>query len=576
MRGPVVLVLLLAAIAAAVGAALRTWKSEPPDGPHPRVRLAVLVIFDQMRGDYPERWKPLFGSSGFVRLQTAGASFTNCHYPYAITTTGPGHASILSGTCCDKHGIINNNWFEGGGTVYCAGSSRYEFVPGPTPKGKDVGHPERLLAETLADVLTSVHPRAKVFGLSLKDRSAILPTGKHPTGAYWFNGKFVTSTYYSDRPHEWVDEFNRSRVADRYFGKDWVRFRDDIDYEKWSGPDLGPGEGKGVSVTAKGDPARGWSQGIEFPHPNTGGRSQPGSEYYSTLANSPFGNELLLEFAKKCVVAEQLGADDIPDLLVLSFSANDPVGHTWGPDSQEVFDITLRSDVVMAELLSFLDRQVGAERYLLAVTADHGAGYLPEASRARGLDAKRVDPKMIQKEIEDHLTRTFGAAAGPVKSDKKPAWIEAQVLPWIYLDPRVCAAARRSRAEVAASVVEFLTKRPEFARAFSRADLEGDSPADDHIRTLVKRSYHPARSGDVFLVLKPYHIPSAAIGTGTTHGSPHDYDRHVPLMVIGPGVVGGSKSEPTTPQATAAIFAQWLDVRPPKFAEFPVPESLTR
>jgi hypothetical protein len=577
MRGPVVLVLSLAAVAATVGYALRPSQLRPTEVPHPRVKLAVLVVFDQMRGDYPERWKPLFGTNGFVRLQTAGATFTHCHYPYAITTTGPGHASILSGTCCDKHGIINNNWFEGGGAVYCAGSSsRYEFVPGPTPKGKDVGNPERFRGETLADVLLAVQPRAKVFGLSLKDRSAILPTGRHPTGAYWFNGQFVTSTYYSERPHTWVEEFNKASVADRWFGKDWVKFRNDIDYEKWSGPDRVTGEGKGVSVTAKDDPARGWSQGIEFPHPNTGGRSKPGSEYYSTLANSPFGNDLLLEFAKKCISAEQLGADDIPDLLVISFSANDPVGHAWGPDSQEVLDITLRIDAVMADLLSFLDHQVGKDQYLLAVTADHGACALPEVSRSKGIDAKRVDPKVIQKDIEDHLTQKFGTPVGPAKSDKKPAWIEAQVLPWIYLNPKVCAAAQRSRAEVAVAVVEFISRQPEFARAFSRADLESASPAEDHIRTLVKRSYYPDRSGDVFLVLKPYYIPSAAIGTGTTHGSPYDYDRHVPLMVIGPGVVGGSKSEPTTPQAAAAIFARWLDVRPPKFAEFPVPESLTR
>jgi hypothetical protein len=161
MRGPVVLVISLAAVAATVGYALRPLQLPPSEAPHPRVKLAVLVIFDQLRGDFPERWKPLFGSSGFVRLQTAGATFTQCHYPYAITTTGPGHASILSGTCCDKHGIINNNWFEGGGTVYCAGSSsRYEFIPGPTPKGKDVGNPERFRGETLADVLLAVQPRA--------------------------------------------------------------------------------------------------------------------------------------------------------------------------------------------------------------------------------------------------------------------------------------------------------------------------------------------------------------------------------------------------------------------------------
>ena len=537
----------------------------------------MLVVFDQMRGDYPERWKTLFHAGGFLRLQTSGATFTNCHYPYATTTTGPGHASILSGTCPDRHGIINNNWFEGGQTVYCAGSTRYEFVPGPTPKGKDVGNPDRLQSVTVADVLKVFHTRAKVFGLSLKDRSAVLPTGKRPDGAYWFNGQFVTSTYYAERPRTWVDEFNRAKVADRWFGTDWVRFRDDVDYEQWSGPDYVAGEGKGISVTAKDDPARGWSQGVTFPHPNTGGRARPGKEYYESLANSPFGNDLLLEFAKKCVIAEQLGADDVPDLLVVSFSSNDLVGHTWGPDSQEVLDITLRSDALMADLLDFLDRQVGKDQYLLAVTADHGICPLPEVSRSKGIDAGRIDPKGLQRDVEDHLTQLFGAPVGPIASDKKPAWVEAQVLPWIYLNPKVCAAAKRSKAEVAGAVAEFLSKRPEFARAMTRTELEGSFAPEDRIGTLAQRSYHRERSGDVFLVLKPYYLPSDALsGTGTTHGAPFEYDTHVPLMVMGPGVVGGTKTEPVTPLATAAIFAEWLGIPRPKWAEYPVPESLSR
>ena len=577
MRGPVVLVLVIAAIAAALGFAVKSPPTKPPEPPRPRVKLAVLVVFDQMRGDYFERWKPLFGKDGFARLQSDGAWFTNCHYPYATTTTGPGHASMLSGTCGDRHGIINNNWYEGGGTVYCAGSTRWEFVPGPTPKGKDVGNPERMRAETVADVLKRMSGGSKVFGLSLKDRSAILPTGKRPDGAYWFNGQFVTSTYYAERPKTWVTEFNKSRVADRWFGTDWTRFRTDIDYEKWSGPDKVAGEGKGISVTGKDDPAKGWTQGVTFPHPNTGGRAKPGKEYYQALANSPFGNELLLEFAKKCVIAEQLGADDAPDLLVVSFSSNDIVGHTWGPDSQEVLDVTLRSDALMADLLHFLDDHVGRDQYLLAVTADHGVCPLPEVSRTRGIPGKRVDPKAIEKSIEAHLTQTFGTAAGGLsKGGKKPAWIEAVVVPWVYFNSRVCASAHRSRADVAKAAAEFLATHPDIARAFTRADLEGTIPPEDEVATRVKRSYFPARSGDLYLLLKPYDLPSTTLSTGTTHGTPYPYDTHVPLLVYGPGIDGGARAERVTPQAAAAIFAQWLDIPPPNKADFPLPQALVK
>ena len=552
---------------------------EVPKASKVRVKLAVLVVFDQMRGDFLEKWKPLFGKDGFARLQSEGAWFTKCYYPYGTTTTGPGHASMLSGTCPDRHGIINNNWFEKGEIVYCAGSPRYELVPAPLTKPtkpRDAGNPDRLLAETVADVLKAAHPQAKVFGLSLKDRSAILPSGKHPDGAYWFTGQFVTSTYYRERVHPWVAEFNGSKIADKWFGTEWKRFRTDIDYEKWSGPDDMAGEGKGVQVTARDDPARGWAQGVAFPHPNTGGRAKPGKEYYESLADSPFGNSLLLEFAKTCVTAEKLGADEEPDLLVVSFSSNDLIGHTWGPDSQEVLDVTLRSDALMAELLAFLDEKVGKGQYLLGVTADHGICPLVEVSRKQGRDAKRIDPKAIQRAVEDHLTTKFKLPAEPGKDAKKPVWVQASSFPWLYFNPKVAAAAGTTRAELAQAAAEFLSKQPDIARAFTRADLEGKFDPADVIANRVKRSFYPERSGDVYVVLKEWYLPSSPLATGTTHGAPFDYDCHVPLLVYGPNIAGGTRSEAVAPQALAAIFAKWLGVANPNKAEFTVPATLEK
>ncbi len=583
MRPTVALVVFLAVIAGFLGLTL-AYTGIPPAAPlvgSPRVKLAVLVVFDQMRGDYLKTWQPLFGKDGFVRLQTDGAWFTNCHYPYGTTTTGPGHASMLSGTCADRHGIINNNWSERGGTVYCAGSARYDMVPyAPPPEPKDgkrppkeVGNPDRLLAETVADVLKARHPRSRVFGLSLKDRSAILPTGKHPDGAFWFTGRFSTSTYYAERLPPWVEAFNNSKIADQWFGKDWEHFRRDISYETWSGPDDAPGEGKGVEVKEKDDPARGWCQGVKFPHPNTGGRDRPTSKYYESLANSPFGNDLLLEFAKTCVTAEGLGANTVPDLLVVSFSSNDLIGHTWGPDSQEVLDVTLRSDALMADFLAFLDAKVGQGQYLLAVTADHGICPLVEASRSKGRDAKRVDPAALQKELEAHLTAKFG---GPsiAEGAKKPAWVESVVFPWVYFNSGVVKASGKTIPEVAKVASEFFATHPDVARTFTRADLEAGFPAADVIGNRVRRSYYPARSGDLYVVLKEWDLPSKPLDTGTTHGAPFEYDTYVPLLVYGPGIPGGVRSEAVTPQAIAAIFAKWLDVPLPNKAEFPVPATL--
>jgi predicted AlkP superfamily pyrophosphatase or phosphodiesterase len=566
-------VLLVAVVAAAVAAALVSVRSGPP-GP-PRVRLAVLVVFDQMRGDFVDRWRPLFGRDGFARIQSQGAWFTRCHYPYGRTTTGPGHASILSGTCPDRHGIIDNAWYEGGATVYCAGSPRYEFVPALphlAAKKGDVGNPDRMLAETVADALKAQRPGAKVFGLSLKDRSAILPTGKRPDGAFWFDRRFVTSTYYADRLPAWAERFNASGAVDAWFGRDWVRSRADVDYPRWSGADAGPGEGAGVQVRDGKDKDKGWKQGVGFPHPNTGGKDKPGKEYYEALANSPFGNELLLQFAKECVAAEGLGADDVPDLLVVSFSSNDLIGHTWGPDSQEVLDVTLRSDAVVAELLRFLDATVGAGHYLVGITADHGSCPLPEASRARGLDARRVDPGTIVAAVDRHLTATFGPPAAT--GDKKPGWFAATPVPWLYFDAKTLAMAGTNREAAAATVAGFLATHPGVVRAYTRAEVEARSPTADPLLALVRRSAYSGRSGDVFVLMREWDLPSGTTGTGTTHGSPYDYDRHVPLMVYGPGVGGGALAEPTTPQAMAAIFSKWLGVRPPRRADFPLPAAL--
>ncbi len=559
-----------------------------------RVKLAVLVVFDQMRGDYLERWRPLFGPDGFARLQRDGAWFTHCHYPYGVTTTGPGHASMLTGACGDAHGIVSNDWIEDGRGAYCAGDERYKLVPpAPTfppepgekppakPTPKPVGTPERLKSETVADILKEVHgANSKVFGLSLKDRSAILPTGKRPDGAYWFYGTFGTSTYYTEkvndtgRIHPWVEQFNASKFANQWSNKDWTYLRPDLDYTRWSGQsDNTRGEGTGAGVSA--GPLKGWNQKIAFPHPMNPTPGTPGRTYYEALANSPFGNDLLLEFTKTCVTAENLGVDDVPDLLVVSFSSNDLIGHTWGPDSHEVLDVTLRSDALMAELLNFLDTNVGKDRYLLGITADHGVCPLPEVTFGPNPPRGRVSTTKLQEELDKHLTDKFPT---PKPAGAKFARWTNISFPWVHLKSELVTASGRPRAEIATAAAEFLAKYKDdtgntlVMRTFTQAELSGTFPEADVIANRMKRSFYPSRCGDVAVVLQPYSLPGG--GTGTTHGAPFNYDTHVPLVVYGPGISGGMRTEPTTPQAMASIFAKWLNVRRPKDAAFPVPKSL--
>jgi hypothetical protein len=530
-----------------------------------RPKLVVLVVFDQMRADYLTRFHDQFGPGGFRRLMEQGAWFDNCHYPYALTLTGPGHASFLTGCSADRHGIIGNEWYERGtGEVYCASGPRYHNVPaaaaGTSKKSSLAGSPERLLAPTVGDVLkTSTGGKGKVIGISFKDRAAILPAGHHPDGAYWVDGatgRFVTSSYCRDSLPQWVDTFNKERLIDSWFNKPWERSRPDLDYVKLAGPDDVRGEGIGTK------------QGRTFPHPTNGGLSKPGKNYYTALETSPFGNELVLAFAKEAIEAEKLGADEVPDLLSISFSCNDYIGHAWGPDSQEVMDVTLRSDLIVKQLLDYLDEHVGKGQYVVALSADHGVCPLPEVAKATVPDAVRVNVAALLKNIEKALDEKFGA-----DKNSKAGWIESAANISLTLNRQKIAAKGLNQQEVETFLADWLNKQDDVLVAYTRDDLLKPAAADDPIGQRSRKSFNAQRSADISVVYKPYHLATPYL-TGTTHGTPHEYDTHVPLLVYGKNVIPGRRHDPVTPQAIAAIFSHALGIQPPAMIDAPLPEKL--
>jgi hypothetical protein len=248
-----------------------------------------------------------------------------------------------------------------------------------------------------------------------------------------------------------------------------------------------------------------------------------------------------------------------------------------------VLDVTVRSDAIMASLLSFLDAEVGKGQYLLAVTADHGICPVVKVSQARGIhDAERVNLKAMQEAIEAHLARCY-PSAGDINKEgtKKRGWIEAfgepSTFPWLYFNPKMVASSGKSLDEIARTTADFLATRPHVGRAFTRAELEKGFPENDVIGNRVCRSYNQQRSGDIYVLLKPYCLQVEGFKeTNTTHGTPYNYDTHVPLLVYGPGISGGVRTEPIAPQAAAAIFSKWLGLRMPNKAEFPVPATLER
>lgn len=588
-----------------VAAAVAVVFLEPPAAPAPPatqapVRLVVLVVFDQLRADLIDKWRGEFGPDGFRRLQDDGAWFTDCHYPYAVTATGPGHAAMLSGAPPAVTGIVNNEWYDrqAAGEAYCAGDLKFAIVPpppkvepipgAPARKPKQAGAPTRLLTPTVADVLKETTGGAgKVFGVSLKDRSGILPSGKKPDGVFWFDGRFVTSTYYADAVPGWVKAFNESGRAESYCGTDWTRLKSEELYDKLAGPDKADGEGTGAG------------QGVTFPHPMNGGKDKQGkpfadvksagAKYYEAVANSPYGNDLLLAFAKTCVEEEKLGADDVPDLLTVSFSSNDLVGHCWGPDSHEVLDCTLRSDAVLAELLAHLDATVGKGQYAVVLTADHGVCPLPEFSahhteRYPGAkEAKRVPLKALRQGAEEYLRETFGKPDDPLPTavNPKSGWVEAVSPPYLYLNHKLVKDRGHTPDAVAAALAKWVRGQDGVDSAYTATELGGMATNTTPVGERVRQSFHPDRSGDVYVVLKPYNLfgepgTGEKVPTGTSHGAPHGYDTHVPLLVYGPGVGGGKREEKVTPLHAAPVAAHFLGVPRPAQSAYPLPTSLVR
>lgn len=541
--------------------ALLSLLSVHPIQAEERPKLVVLLVIDQFRGDFLARWQPWFGEGGFRRLLDDGTWFTNCHYPYAITMTAAGHASLSTGCSPWRHGIVGNDWYEPklGTDVYATSTDRFFRVPAPEGKEVPSASPERLLVPTVFDDAKDHRPKGmpRVFSASIKDRSAVLLAGKKPDGCYWFEtdtGEFVTSTYYRSDLPPWVRSFNASRAADQWFGKDWIRFREDLDYEAIAGPDDRTGEGTGKA------------QGKTFPHPMTGGEKKPGPKYYDAITYSPFGNDLLMQFVVAAIEGEGIGQTDATDVLCLSFSSNDLVGHTWGPDSQEVFDTTLRSDAWMRELLNLFDEKVGVGNYLLVVSADHGVCPLPEVARDQGHESGRPNPVSLLLEANQLLSKLH-------PSPKPVNWIVSAANSSLAIHPEVVKELGLDHATVAEELAEWLRQQPWVEAAITQEQLLAPQAPKDPRLLRVLKSTHPDRRGDIVVIPKPYFFVIPYL-TGTTHGTPHAYDTHVPLLVFGTNVTSRVRDDDVTPQAAAAILGASLGVPRAERMEADVPHGL--
>jgi predicted AlkP superfamily pyrophosphatase or phosphodiesterase len=545
--------------------------SRPITNTRTRPRLVLLIVVDQFRYDYLERFGDLFVRNGIGRLLRDGASWANADYDHAPTKTAPGHATIVTGTWPAEHGIVANDWFDRptGKKVASVTDDATMLLGGrEDEKGQS---PRRLLASTLGDELRlATNDRAKVIGISSKSRSSILPAGRRASAAYWFstsNGRMVSSNYYFKRLPAWVEQFNRLGMADKFFGRRWERLLPEAEYTKRVGEDSLEWE----NIAAPGRDTK------TFPHAVTGGADAPSKPFYKELDYSPFSNEMLVAFTKQAIEHEGLGADADTDLLSVSFSGNDYVGHRFGPYSQEVMDITLRVDRQIAELLDYVNERIGLQHTVVVFTADHGVAPIPEHAAALNLPGRRIQEADIFKTIMAAIRKRY-ARKGEAdktgdyiqkfqdKSEIKDGFINNNV----YLNTEALKRDLIDVAEFERAVGEAAMQVPGTARYFTRTQLEaGAIPPADPVARRVLHGFHPQRSGDVVIVNGPFNVNFGLPEDPTdprssaTHESPYSYDTHVPLIIMGRGLVPGRYPHTASPADIAPTLSYLLGLQAP-------------
>jgi len=515
------------------------------------VRLVMQITVDQLRGDTITRFGDRFVKDGFRYFLDNGIHYINAHYRHANTETAPGHAALATGAYPARHGIVANDWIDAdtGDFVYNTEDNRHQII-GMDKRPHQGVSPRNLLVSTLGDELV-VHTggRSRVFSVSPKDRAAILPGG-HAGKAFWYNnrsGDFVTSTFYYDDYPGWMKVWNSRRLADTYKDKSWKLINDQSTYIA-RGLDDRPYEADFNGM------------GRTFPHPLNAGNEKL---FYVVLYVSPMADELALDFAKTLIDAEQVGQGDAIDYLAVSFSSPDVAGHLFGASSLEYEDAVLRVDRLLADLFVHVDERVGLDKTLIVLSADHGGPEAPEYMQSKGMKVGRYPLDWFRNgnPLSEQLMERYG----------RDDLIAGHSHPYIYLDLKTIDEAGLVLAQVERFVAAELMKFPGIAYAYSRSDLMAGRFADAPMQRMIRRNFHPARSGNIHLVQESYwmlHSTEEAEklgieGMASIHGSPWKYDTYVPVLFAGPGVPKARISRRVAPYDIAPTLAAYLGVKPP-------------
>lgn len=503
-----------------------------------RPKLVVGIVVDQMRWDYLYRYQKRYTDGGFKRLLGEGFSCENTMIPYVPSVTAIGHTCIYTGSVPSIHGIAGNNFVKEGKKVYCTDDDSVKPV-GTTSKAALMS-PRNLWVSTIGDEMKiASNGRAKVVGVALKDRASILPAGHNPNGAFWFDdqtGCFITSSYYMDRLPKWVEAFNGKRLPEQYLSQKWNTIYPKNTYTE--------------STTDENEYENGIREGVKATLPLN--LPELYKKYgYGIIRNTPFGNSLTLDMAKAAIDGEQLGADDETDLLAVSCSSTDYIGHQVGTHAIETEDTYLRLDKAIADFLAYLDSKVGKGNYLVFLSADHGAMNNAAFLQDRRIPAGSWDASATAKKLNHVLAKEYPEVGDIVKTVMNYQ---------VFFNRDVIKSKQLDFDNIKQTVVNVLKEDPSVLYACDMAKASTESIPEE-VKSRIINGYNRERSGDVVIILKPNFYAHSM--KGTDHGAWNSYDTHIPLVFMGWGIKHGATTKQTFMTDIAPTIAAMLHVQAP-------------
>jgi len=497
-------------------------------------KLVVGIVVDQMKMEYLYRFSNDFSENGFKRLMKEGYTFHNTHYNYMPTYTAPGHAAIYTGATPSVNGIVGNDWFNKATQrdMYCTDDESVSTVGNGTESEGKMS-PKNLQSTTITDELKlSTNFKGKVIGMSLKDRGAILPAGHFADWAFWYSktGAFISSTFYGESLPNWVTDFNNEKNYEKYLDKGWELSKPKEVYNE-SLTDNNPYEGKLYKKTPF------------FPY-NL--KDMYDNNDAGVLRSTPYGNNLLVDFAKRAIEKEALGKDEITDFLTVSFSSTDYIGHILGPRSIELQDTYLRLDESLAEFISYLDKNVGKGNYLVFLTSDHGGAENVTYLKENKYDVDNINYKSIKNELIEFSKITYG---------------EDLLLDYsnfnVFFNKELIAKKGLDLNKVKEIFKTYLYTQKYIKRVYTEEEIVTNS-GNDFLMNFIANGYDPIQNGELVISLKPGFVEYST--TGTTHGSPYSYDTHVPLLFYGWHIKKGESFDKKEITQIAPTLSQLLKI----------------